>query len=633
MKTTSQSYNNILNVYELFEKQASKTPGIIAAQDAHNKVTYSELKERITFIANCINHQANFSKSKFIGICMEPCIDIVATIFAILKAGFAYIPIDPEYPAERINYIMNDAKLELVITNTKTIDTLKEENKFHLIDSKYFACLEYLQKEKFESKQKRPSNDLTYVIYTSGSTGNPKGVIVSHQNILNYARWVKDYLDLNQSEIFDCSSSFSFDLTVTVSIIPLLYGSSVFICNKNTKKSPSDYLTYLQKNKISIIKTTPSYFNLLCDFVDNFDLTSVKKIILGGENLSLKHVKKWLSKYPAHVIINEYGPTETTVGVTKAIIDSKNIHTLEYIPLGSPGINVRLKVLDKNKCPVLKGEIGELYIAGTCVTKGYLNKDELTKEKFILLKNNEDAALELMYKTGDLVRFHGSFEQLEYVGRTDEQIKLRGYRIELGEIENKLLNFNGIKLAAVVHRKNDNHSDLVAYYMPERNIIVNKNALKKFLQSVLPEYMLPSMYIELKEATLTVNGKLDKANLPDINSFLKKQNIKPAISVNPTTLLQLKNIWANLVSLNEVDLSTNFFDMGGNSLTLAKFCKQLNDKGLNIGLTDLFLHPTLESLAKHIGQPKEEIFDFSYKPKEQRNYMLRSKKILISQVS
>ena len=631
MMAISQGDKNRLNICELFENQANISPNIIAIRNNQKIVTYSELKEKVISIANGINTQISSNETRFIGVCMIPCINTIATIFAILKAGFAYIPIDPAYPAERINYIINDAKLSLVITNEETISKLRGEDKYQLIDSKYLTCLEHFPKEKSGIEQNHLHTDLAYVIYTSGSTGNPKGVMVSHQNVKNYARWVKDYLQLSRSETFDCSSSFSFDLTVTVSIVPLLYGSTVVICDEKTKKSPAEYLRYLQENKITIIKTTPSYFNLLCDFIDDFNLLSIKKIILGGENLSFKHVKKWLLKYQDHEIINEYGPTETTVGVTKAIINKDNIHAIEYIPLGSPILNAELKVLNAEYKPVSKGEIGELYVAGNCVTKGYLNREQLTKEKFVLLESGDPSKLVTMYKTGDLVRFHGSPEQLEYIGRTDEQIKLRGYRIELGEIENQLLKFNGVKLAATLHRKSGEHDDLLAYYVPERNAVISKSALKDFLQSALPEYMLPSIYIELKEANLTVNGKLDKASLPDVNAIRTKQEYSPSVSVSLTTSLQLKNIWSNLVSLDEIDLSANFFDMGGNSLTLARFCKRLKDKGLKVELTDLFQHPTIESLANHIDQPsKEENLELPYQPRRQRNYAFQKRKVIVS---
>lgn len=628
----ARSDKRILNIYELFEEQAITIPARTAIKDNDNVVTYSELEARITTIANCLSQQLDAEKIKFVGICMEPGIDIVATIFAILKAGFAYVPIDPEYPAERINYIIDDAGLMSVVTNVKTLNALKEKSKYNSIHSSVFTCLESLPRKISQASNGFSRNDLAYVIYTSGSTGKPKGVMVSHQNVLNYAAWVQNYLNLNEKEIFDCSSSFSFDLTVTVSIIPLLYGSSIIICDEKTKKTPESYLKYLQVNNISVIKLTPSYFNLLCDFIDRFHLISLKKIILGGENISIKYVKKWLSQFPLHSIINEYGPTETTVGVTQAIIDSANIHALKYAPLGSPGIGVELKVLDKNKMPVLTGEIGELYVLGNCVTRGYLNRDELTQERFINLGQQGISCKMLAYKTGDLVRFHGAVDQLEYVGRIDEQIKLRGYRIELGEIENQLLNFNGIKLASVVYRKNGDYGDLVAYYVPEKDIILDSGMLKKFLQSVLPEYMVPSLYVELKEAALTVHGKLDKASLPDINSVKSKQNAHLSLYTQYTHLsthLYLKKIWSNLVSLNEVDLSANFCDIGGNSLTLVRFCKQLNDEGFNISVMDLFYYPTLETLAKYIDCHKGKNVAPACKIGEKRDYMFRQKKIEI----
>lgn len=477
---TEMDYPKDKTVYQLFEDQVKRTPNNIAAVFEGKELSYAELNKKANQVAGYIKRRyKDFTKKEImsdvlIGICMERSLDMIIGILGILKVGGAYVPIDPAYPQERINYIMEDAGVQLILMQEKILKQLEcvRENKKILalcIDRNENMGNHCGNSSCVVGEEKR----LAYVIYTSGSTGTPKGVMISHGNVSNYIHWAKSYLNFRECDRVDCSSSFSFDLTVTVSLLPLLCGATVIFCTDEIKQNPHEYYKYLKDNDINVIKLTPSYFAVLNLVECNLRLRECKKVILGGEILEQKSVKAWLANNPTDTIFNEYGPTETTVGVSQYAINIINIDTF-INAIGKPANNTKIYILDEKLKPVPIGVIGELFVGGESVAQGYLSHADLTDQKFIsnplgvidetLLDKNVK-----LYKTGDLARW--SIDGvLEYIGRKDEQVKIRGFRVEPGEVEIQLTKNSSIQRCVVTvfeSAKQDELSNkqLVAYYI------------------------------------------------------------------------------------------------------------------------------------------------------------------------
>jgi amino acid adenylation domain-containing protein len=625
--------NTVTSLYHLFAEQVIKTPDAIAIKDGEIIMSYKSLHNNVENLSRFLtNNYLKYSqKQSFIGICMNNSIEMLVAIFAILKSGAAYVPIDPKYPDERIQYIINDINLECILTNDERIYSRFSTN------SKFIVLADNMFLNAPDVNSNTQDFNIAYVIYTSGSTGDPKGVMVTHKNVINYAEWVKNYLGIKQADKVDFSSSISFDLTVTVTIVPLLYGATVVLCDSKIKTCPINYLGYLVREGISIIKITPSYFNLLCDFIpDNFDLSRLQSIILGGENLSNTHVKKWLTQYNHHKIINEYGPTETTVGAMQATISLDNVNQYGFIPLGQPCKNAEIFVLRNDNSLTSVGEIGEIYIAGDVVTAGYSNRPEMTKQRFM----NASSFVELncrygniLYRTGDLARVHDN-QVLEYIGRIDAQVKINGYRIELGEVENALMSYEVINMAAVVVDTISGNSILVAYYIPKNGLNVSENEVKIFLSAKLPTYMVPHVFVRLKSFELTINGKLDKTKLPDFrNNYLSYDKPDNLTSKGNDVSCIIADVWAEVMAMPCVSTSANFSVMGANSVIIAKFCQRLVSVGINVKITDCFQYNTIELLSNFVRNRYQTILHLnkrSARSASQLNLKRMSSKLKIS---
>lgn len=619
--------SNVYSVYDLFAKQRLKTPHAIAIKDGMSAISYESLYNKVERLAYFLknNYLKTDSEQQFIAICMNNSIETLIVIFAILKSGAAYVPIDPQYPDERIQYILNDVNPSCIILNDAQIYSRFSHNSNAIIlsDDSYddtydaFAC-----SINFDIN----FNKIAYVIYTSGSTGKPKGVMVSHANVINYSNWVKNYLKVIAGDRVDFSSSTSFDLTVTTSIVPLLYGATVVLCNSAIKLSPINYLDHLICEKITVIKITPSYFNLLCNFIlnNNFDLSHLRSVILGGENLSITQVKKWLTQYQHHNIINEYGPTETTVGVTQATINIATVNNYDFVPLGDPCDNTKIVILNENKSLSKVGEMGEVYIGGEGVSHGYLNRPEITMQKFIKTSccQHED----ILYKTGDLVMVHEN-QVLEYIGRIDDQVKVNGFRIELGEIENALMRYEVLNMVAVIVDTKGENNVLVAYYTLKNYCKVSHDEIQTFLNTKLPKHMIPHVFVELQRFELTINGKLDKTKLPDFrNNYISNcgVSLEKLTNKNYNSTSIIASAWSEMMNIPNASHTTNFFKMGGNSIIMANFCQKLIKAGFNIKVTDLFQYNTIGSLANYVDNRSQNVMCVN---KRSLNNVVRLKRV------
>jgi amino acid adenylation domain-containing protein len=519
----------------------------------------------------------------------------VIVILGILKAGGAYLPVDPDYPAERIAFMVEDSNSRLVID--------KEE-------------LARIQKEVYEytdfylEDRKTAGSNLAYVIYTSGSTGQPKGVLISHASLFNYISYcLEKYLD-NPSGKWKIPlfTSLSFDLTVTSIFTSLLTGGELFVYRQeaNIKDVLVDVFQGLYR--INFVKCTPAHIQLLSDIPDwRAGGTSVELIILGGEELTNSHVALLHSVNPAIKIYNEYGPTETTVGCVVYAVqrpeDGQNglPAPARAIPIGKPISNMYIRITDASGDLAPIGVVGELLIGGAGVGKGYLNRDQLTADRFINDPYDPGSGGKL-YKSGDLARWLPD-GNIEYLGRRDDQVKIRGYRVELGEIENVLRQYDGLREVVVVAAKiRDDKKDkeLMAYFIADTAVDITR--IKDFLGQRLPDHMIPRLFSQISEFPLTINGKIDRKRLSESSATFLEPSGGKYIAPRNETEQALEKIWQELLDIKDtIGVRDDFFQLGGHSIRALKILSRVSREfGVVIGIQTMFEEPTIERLAMEI---------------------------------
>ena len=504
LKTYNKNkYTNInKTVIDLFLEQCQIHPDSIAISDKTNSLTYGQLNALSDNIKYYLLKNNIRPKDK---ICLffPNSINLVASILAILKLGACYIPIDVTYPIDRIEYIVHNSSSKHILTDSENIEKLGILRSLSLnINFKNFSNNEVVQ--NIDEGILPSPKDLAYIIYTSGSTGNPKGVKIAHESLYNYISWAKSVYVKNEVTNFPLYSSISFDLTVTSIYTPLISGNAIYIYNNSNPQLLLQDI--LSDNKVQIIKLTPAHLSLLLECIPN---PNVKKLIVGGDILSIEICKQISSLFANNIhIYNEYGPTEATVGCMIYEYSNADKNNYASVPIGIPAANTKLYVLNDDLNLVPFGHIGQLYIGGKCLAKGYVKLRNMNAERFIQSPFNSN---EKIYKTGDLVKLHKN-GIMEYIGRSDFQIKINGYRIEIGEIQSKILNYPGIKDCFINVIEKDNTKLLCAYYVCKKPI--NLKYLKDHLSRSLPSYMIPKHFILLDELPLTNNGKVDKKLLP-----------------------------------------------------------------------------------------------------------------------
>ncbi|KTD16088.1 non-ribosomal peptide synthetase [Legionella jordanis] len=588
-------------LHELFELQVEQNSRQTAVSFADQKISYQGLNQKANQLAHYLQEHS-VTVDQPIALCMERSIEFFVAILAILKAGGAYIPLDPSFPEERLLMILNEANTTILITNSKW------EKKLHRYNGKLINIENpsvWAEKSKDNPHNLTSAKNLAYIIYTSGSTGKPKGVMVEHGGVINYAQWFANYCDLHTKERIDFSSNPAFDFALTTSIIPLVLGLTVVICEDNIKKDPRQYLKFLQSSRVNFIKLTPSYFRVLVHEAKNhqMSLKQLKKIMLAGENLAKSDCQAWLNLYPVHILYNEYGPTETSVAVCLFKVDCNNIQSLgSNVPIGELVPNSQAYILDEELNPVADGNIGELFLTGECLARGYLNSPELTAKSFIKNPFNQEPNARL-YKTGDLCRRLMKGE-IECVGRIDHQIKIRGFRVEPAEVEERLAAHPLIK-AAVVIAVDGLHSDkrLIAYYIPnDETLSLNERELKDYLKQYLPDYMIPGNFVEMQHFPLNANEKLDRFALivPPISSG--ENYIAPRNHLEE----QLAKIWASELGIESVGIHDDFFDLGGHSLLAARIISTINHSlKKEITLQQFYEFPTIAALSHLLKSVKK----------------------------
>lgn len=589
-------FNDTFSVYEqedsivsLFQQQAEQTPSAIGLVFREGKLTYAKLDERSNQLASYLVEQG-VATGMLVPLCMDRSLEVMIAILAILKAGAAYMPIDPGYPEERIRFMLSESSSPVVVTTSDYADLLETLGNAEPVILDKLAY-------KLHQKAVTPTGivlseqDLAYVIYTSGSTGQPKGVKVTHGNVVSLVRGVS-YVSFSTDDVLLSTGAPSFDATTFEYWGMLLNGGRLVLCEEQTLLDPALLKNEIVEQQVNKMWFTAGWFNQLVETaIDVFD--SLQVILVGGEKLSAKHVHKLLETYPAMEIINGYGPTEnTTFSLTYPIKPGFDHH----IPIGYPLSNRTVYVLNEQQQLLPIGVVGEIYLGGAGLSAGYLNRPELTEEKFIPHPFSEKAG-ERLYKTGDLGKWlpDGS---IAYEGRIDEQVKIRGFRIELGEIESVLQKCEGVSQAVVtVLTDEDGGKRLIGYVVADGTY--DQENIMEFLKQKLPDYMIPSMLVELESLPLTANGKVNKKELPAPEGG--SQADQGYVAPRNETEQALALIWQKILKIEQIGVYEDFFKLGGHSLLAIRLIGTIRDQmKLEVTVKAMFENTTIAALAEYL---------------------------------
>ncbi|MBD2455148.1 amino acid adenylation domain-containing protein [Nostoc sp. FACHB-87] len=601
-------------IHQLIEEQVKRTPENIAVVFKNQQLTYKELNTRANQLAQYLQ-ALGVAPDVLVGICIERSWEMLVGILAILKAGGGYVPIDPLYPQQRLNYILADSQVSIILTQERLVKNLPDiEAKVLCLDTLWDVITQ--ESDENPQNQVKPEN-LAYLIYTSGSTGKPKGVQVTHQNLVHSTTARMRYYEQSITG-FLLTSPFAFDSSVAGIFWTLCQGGFVFILPDNWQLNIQQIIEAIAQQEISHLLCLPSLYKLILEQAQPQKLLSLKTVIVAGESCPKELVKQHRELLPNVALFNEYGPTEATVW--SSVYNCQN-HDLNYsVPIGRPIANTQIYVLDAHLQPVSIGVAGEIYIGGLGVAKGYLNRPELTAQKFIPNPFSDQPNARL-YKTGDLGRYLPD-GNIEFLGRIDQQVKIRGYRIELPEIEAVLHQHPAVQQAIAIAPEDINtHRRLTAYIVPKQEQVPTIDDLRSFLKNYLPDYMLPSVFVMLKTLPLTPNGKVDRQALPIPDQA--RPNLE-AVFVPPSTPIEvaLAEIWSQVLSIEKVGIHDNFLKLGGDSLRSIQVLSRANNRGLNFSLQEFIQHPTIYELSQVI-KTNQELQIPAIKPVSRDQYRLK----------
>ena len=574
---------------DLFEEQVLRTPDNIAVEFENEQLSYRELNGRANQLANYLI-SLGVVEDSLVPICLNRSLDMIIAALGVLKAGGAYVPIDPEYPIDRIEYTLNDTNGVVIIAESDGPLSQKSCKSPLLFLNLHWGSIQEESKES-PLTQLEPHH-LAYVIYTSGSTGRPKGVMIEHRNVVRLFFNDAPLFTFEETDVWTMFHSFCFDFSVWEMYGALLFGGKVIVVPKQVTKEITLYADLLIRKKVTILNQTPSAFYVLQDYILSAKTnTNLRYIIFGGEALNPAKLMTWKERYPQIRLINMYGITETTVHVTYQEIEIEHCKSSKSI-IGGPIPTLYAYVLNDRQEKVPSGTEGELYIGGAGLARGYLNMVELTTKRFIAdpFQDQADARL---YRTGDLAKINAD-GSLEYLGRIDDQVKIRGFRIELGEIENTLQLHPQVK-QAVVSAKDDGAGNkrLIGYIVPAANY--QRADIVTFLESRLPDYMVPRLIMEIKEIPLTSNGKADKKKLPNPEA----SDLIDTLYIAPSNGLEemVVEIWKKMLGLETIGIYDNFFELGGNSLLAQQTVSSLLTESVQLPITKLYQNPTAAGIA------------------------------------
>ncbi len=602
-------FDNGLLIDRWFEQQVAANPDKVALSFEQAQMSYGELNARANRLAHYLKAQGVGSEV-LVGLCVERSFDMIVAILAVLKAGGGYVPLDPNYPTQRLAYQIEDSGIGLLLSQTQVWPRLGvecEELEVILLDDG--ACAEQLAQftdTNPAQDDSRSASDLAYVIYTSGTTGNPKGVMVEHRQVQRLFSATDSLFGFNHNDVWTLFHSYAFDFSVWEIWGPLLYGGTLVIVPFWVARSPKDFYPLLHQQGVTVLNQTPTAFAHL----DEIDATeraslSLRCVIFGGEVLNINSLKTWVERHGDDkvALVNMYGITETTVHVTYSRIKAADIAANQGSIIGLPMADLKVYVVrGEQLAPV--GVEGEAWVGGAGVVRGYLNRPELSAERFIADPFSTDPRAKV-YKTGDLVRYRDD-GRLEYIGRIDQQVKVRGFRIELSEIEQQLLALPNVNSCAVVVRPSLGGDKQIVAYVVASQSEPYQGELRKALSLVLPEHMIPALFVTMDKLPLTSNGKVDKKALPAPDELSEQ---RPQYVAATTELeLALAQIWCEVLGLEKVGIEDNFFELGGHSLLSARIqALVLAQLDIEVSLVDLFGHQTIRALAAFIDDNRQQM--------------------------
>jgi amino acid adenylation domain-containing protein len=593
---TAAEYPRDKCLHELFEAQVARTPDAAAVSFRDERLTYAQLNTRANQLAHYLVRRG-VERGERIGIYIERSLEMMIALLAVQKAGAAYVPLDPDYPRERIDLILQDADVKLIVSQKSLMSSLSSR-------CLEFVCLDTdwpkIQNESPENPATSSKPDgLIYIIFTSGSTGRPKGVQVPHRAVVNLLTFMAEKLSLGTGDVFPALASFAFDMCIPELYLALIRGGQVAIGEPGINGNGEELARWLVKVRATIVHATPTMWRLLLDA--GFTGKGLKRVI-GAEPFPQELCNRLLEAEPS--LYNFYGPTETTVWSTMQELRSPD----EQVTIGRPIANTRTYLLDRNLRPVPVGVAGEIYIAGDGVTRGYLKQPDLTQAKFVLDPFVLDQPAK-MYRTGDLGRYLPD-GRIQFLGRGDHQVKLRGFRIELGEIESVLLQQNAVETAVVTIREDfANDRRLVAYVVPAPASTLNKSDLRAALRQRMPDYMVPSVFVLLDKLPLSANGKVDRRALPAPADRDHERTCESETLASPTER-QVAAIWSEVLRHNHLGLHDNFFELGGHSLMATQVISRIRMQfSCELPLRTLFEHPTIAGLAQILDAGKVDAIE------------------------
>jgi amino acid adenylation domain-containing protein/non-ribosomal peptide synthase protein (TIGR01720 family) len=578
---------------DVFEAQVEKTPDAIALVFEGETLTYRELDRRSNQLAHALRKRG-VGPEVLVGVCLDRSLEMVIALYGVLKAGGAYVPLDPEYPRDRLAFMLDDAKVPVVLTQAHLATALPAHGA-HVIqlDTEWSTIAE--EPDSRPGRGEITPDTLAYVIYTSGSTGRPKGAMNAHRGILNRLFWMQRAYGLTASDRVLQKTPFSFDVSVWELFWPLMFGATLVVAKPEGHKDPAYLAGLIQAAGITTMHFVPSMLTVFLDDAGSAACTSLRRVFCSGEALPPPLVDAFFARLGATELHNLYGPTEAAVDVTFFACKPG----LAVIPIGRPVDNTSMYVLDARGALVPRGVQGELYIGGVQVGRGYLNRAELTAERF--LPDPFRGAGGRMYRTGDVARWlpDGS---IEYLGRADFQVKIRGFRIELGEIESALLRHGMVREVVVVAREERaGEKRLVAYLVNAEGPAPSVGELRAFLKETLPDYMLPAAFVVLLALPLTASGKIDRRALPAPDDHSRLATGEAFVAPRGRAEEELSRIWASVLRLPKVGVHDNFFEIGGDSILSIQIVSRAQLAGLSISPRQVFEHPTIAELAAVAG--------------------------------
>ncbi len=602
----NQAYDDVgtqETLTQWFERQVRTTPHSRAVSYGGAHLTYDELNRRANRVAHYLK-TLGVGPDVLVGLFVERSLDMVVGILSILKAGGAYVPIDPVYPVDRRAFILDDARAEVVLSQASLAKELPQgKAKVICVDTEGET---FARQPDTEPVSGSGPDNLAYVIYTSGSTGKPKGTLSTHRNVVRLMRATDPWFQFNEQDIWTLFHSCAFDFSVWELWGALLYGGRAVVVPYLASRSPKEFYKLLVDEGITVLNQTPSAFKLLMeeDREQPSDcLPALRYVIFGGEALEMSSLKPWFDHHGDERprLINMYGITETTVHVTYRPITSEDVHSGSVIGRAIP--DLQIYILDSHRQPVPIGVAGEIYVGGAGVSRGYLNREELTAERFV---SDPFASRpgSVLYRSGDLARYLPN-KDIEYLGRIDQQVKIRGFRIELGEIEEAFRGHEAVKDCLVVPHEDHTHNKmLVAYFEPKMGPVPSVSELRAYLKRKLPDYMIPSVFMSLERFLLTPNGKIDRKALPSPDE-VRIESTAGYVAPHDPIEQALAQLWSKILRVKQVGIQDNFFELGGHSILAVRMIIEIEKLyGKRLPLATLIQAPTIGELASILRKEK-----------------------------